>query len=408
MKVVNCLPRLMAATIGIHLKAMPAVILTGARQTGKSTLAQQIANNTREFYSLDDFDTLHTAQESPMAILRGRNSITIDEIQRSPDLLIAVKRAIDQDRIAGRFLLTGSANLLLMQNVTESLAGRASYLNLWPMTRREQLGLQSCGSWGKLLENKESDWIEILNAEAVSKQDWSLFARRGGFPVPAVHSSTDAERAIWFEGYLRTYVERDLRQISSVSSLADFQRLVRSVCLRLGGISNQTELSRDTGIAQPTVHRYLNLLETSCLLVRLTSFFSNRTKRLVKSPKLYWCDTAMALHIAGEDSPTGAHFENLILLDLLAWRDTKTERTNIHYWRTTVGDEVDFVIETANAVIPIETKSSKRVHIGDAKHLRTFRQQYAQISRAGLLIYTGDDVKWLTDDVLAVPWWKII
>ncbi len=408
MKVVNCLPRLMSATIGMHLKAMPAVILTGARQTGKSTLAKQIANDSREFYSLDDFETLHTVQQSPMAILGGRNNITIDEIQRSPELLIAVKRVIDQDRKAGRFLLTGSANLLLMEKFTESLAGRASYLNLWPMTRREQLGLQSCGNWGKLLEHKESNWIEILNSEAVSKQDWRLFARRGGFPVPAIQSDTDAERAIWFEGYVRTYVERDLRQISSVSSLADFQRLVRAVCLRLGGISNQTELSRDTGIAQPTVHRYMNLLETSCLLVRLTSFFSNRTKRLVKSPKLYWCDTAMALHIAREDSPTGAHFENLILLDLLAWRDTMKERTDIYYWRTTVGDEVDFIVETANAVIPVETKSSKRVHIGDAKHLRTFRQQYAEISRAGLLIYTGDDIKWLTDDVLAVPWWKMI
>ena len=160
-----------------------------------------------------------------------------------------------------------------MQNVAESLAGRASYLNLWPMTRREQLGLQTCGNWGKLLEHKESDWFEILNSEAVSKQDWSLFARRGGFPVPAVHYNSDVERTIWFEGYVRTYVERDLRQISSVLSLADFRRLVRAVCLRLGGISNQTELSRDTGIAQPTVHRYLNLLETSCLLIRLTSYF---------------------------------------------------------------------------------------------------------------------------------------
>ncbi len=403
----KCLPRLMSAAIGTHLQAMPAVILTGARQTGKSTLAKQIESDSRKFYSLDDFETLHTAQRSPMAIANSRSRIAIDEIQRAPNLMTAVKLAIDEDRKAGHFLLTGSANLLLMQNAAESLAGRASYLSLWPMTRREQLGWQTCGNWGNLCTHKESDWLEILHCDAGPKEDWSSLARRGGFPVPAVHSRSDAERAIWFDGYVRTYVERDLQQLSSVASLADFQRLVRAVCLRLGGISNQTELSRDTGIAQPTVHRHLNLLETSCLLVRLTAFFSNRTKRLVKSPKLYWCDTAMALHIAGVDSPTGAHFENMLLLDLLAWRATAKERTDIHYWRTTVGDEVDFVIETASALIPIETKSSKRVHAGDAKHLRTFRQQHDR-SRAGLLIYAGDDIEWLTDDVLAVPWWKII
>ncbi len=403
----KCLPRLMSATINTHLQAMPAVILTGSRQTGKSTLVKQIESDSRKFYSLDDFETLHTAQRNPMAIANSRSRIAIDEIQRAPNLLTAVKLAIDEDRKAGQFLLTGSANLLLMQNAAESLAGRASYLSLWPMTRREQLGLQTCGNWGNLCSHKESDWLEILHCDAGPKEDWSSLSRRGGFPVPAVHSRSDAERAIWFDGYVRTYVERDLQQLSSVASLADFQRLVRAVCLRLGGISNQTELSRDTGIAQPTVHRYLNLLETSCLLVRLTAFFSNRTKRLVKSPKLYWCDTAMALHIARVDSPTGAHFENMLLLDLLAWRAAAKERADIHYWRTTVGDEVDFVIETANALIPIETKSSKRVHLGDTKHLRTFRRQYDG-ARAGLLIYAGDDIKWLTDDVLAVPWWKII
>ena len=408
MKSVQTLPRLISEKVKTHLNVMPAVVLTGARQTGKSTLAKQIGNDSREYHSLDNLDTLHTARRDPKALIDGGNNITIDEVQRFPDLLIAVKQAIDNDRKAGRFLLTGSANLLLMQSVTESLAGRASYLSLWPMTRREQLGLQSCGNWEKLLAQKQSDWLDFLDSDTGPETDWRSFAQHGGFPVPAVHFNSEEERDIWFEGYLRTYLERDLRQLSSVSSLPDFQRLVRAVCFRLGGLSNQTELSRETGIPQPTVHRYLNLLETSCLLIRLTPFLNNRTKRLVKSPKLYWCDTAMALYIAGQREPAGVHFENLVLLDLLAWSDSSKNRVDIHHWRTTVGDEVDFVIEAGETVMPVKLKSSRNIHIGDAKHLRTFQQQYKDVSRAGLLIHSGNKLQWITDDVLAVPWWRMI
>ena len=387
---------------------MPAVVLSGARQTGKSTLAKDIGQDTRKFYSLDDINVLDMAQNDPKSLTSESGLITLDEIQREPKLLLAIKHDIDLNRQPGRFLLTGSANLLLMQKVFESLAGRASYLNLWPLTRREQLGQGSCGIWEQLIGNDERTWIDIIAADKTDMEDWRSFARRGGFPVPAIHHTTVEERQIWFNGYMQTYLERDLQQLSVISALPDFQRLVRAICFRLGGLSNQTDLSRDTSIPQPTVHRYLNLLETSCLLVRLTPYFVNRTKRLVKSPKLYWCDVGMALHIAGQNEPNGVHLENIVLQDLLTWRAGRIDRVEIHYWRTTLGEEVDFIIETGGRIFPVEVKASKRPHIGDAAKLRIFRQEYGNLSRSGLLLHTGDEISWLTDDVLAVPWWRVI
>ena len=387
---------------------MPAVVLSGARQTGKSTLAKDIGQDTRKFYSLDDINVLDMAQNDPKSLTSESGLITLDEIQREPKLLLAIKHDIDLNRQPGRFLLTGSANLLLMQKVSESLAGRASYLNLWPLTRREQLGQGSCGIWEQLIGNDERTWIDIIAADKTDMEDWRSFARRGGFPVPAIHHTTVEERQIWFNGYMQTYLERDLQQLSIISALPDFQRLVRAICFRLGGLSNQTNLSHDTSIPQPTVHRYLNLLETSCLLVRLTPYFVNRTKRLVKSPKLYWCDVGMALHIAGQNEPNGVHLENIVLQDLLTWRAGRIDRVEIHYWRTTLGEEVDFIIETGGRVFPVEVKASKRPHIGDAAKLRIFRQEYGNLSRSGLLLHTGDEISWLTDDVLAVPWWRVI
>ena len=401
------LSRLASKTLNEHLRVMPAVVVSGTRQTGKSTLVKEFVPGERRFYTLEDFHILNTAQNDPEALVVGSDPVTLDEVQREPKLLLAVKSAIDRYRQPGQFLLTGSVNFSLMRNISESLAGRASYLALWPMTRREQMGLGRCGVWEELVGNDEKDWVDILSAEPDDHVDWCALARRGGFPVPSVHLSTDTERKIWFDGYIRTYLERDLQALSVVSSLPDFYRLVQAVCLRVGQLANQTEISRDVSIPQPTVHRYLNLLETSCLLVRLPAYSINRTKRLVKSPKFYWCDTGMALHIAGGVEPTGAHLENLVLQDMLAWRDTRHGNVHIHYWRTTKGEEVDFVIETGGRILPIEVKTTNRPHIGDSAKLRLFRKEYGSKARAGLLLHTGDDITWMTNDVLAIPWWRI-
>ncbi len=401
------LPRHLQRALGERLEIMPAVVVTGARQTGKSTLVQVLTPGERRFLSLDDLDVADLAQRDPEALVGGTTPVTLDEVQREPDLLLAVKRAIDRRRRPGQFLLTGSANLLLMRQVSESLAGRASYLTLWPMTRREQRGLGRCGIWEDLITAEDDQWLDLFGAQENTSEDWRVLARRGGFPTPAVHMKTQAERGVWFEGYVRTYLERDLQTLSAISALPDFRRLMRAACLRLGQLVNQTELARDVALPQPTVHRYLNLLEISFLLVRIPAYAVNRTKRLIKAPRLYWGDVGLALHLGGSSEPTGAHLENIVLHDLLCWRDARTEQADMFFWRTTTGEEVDFVIESDGRLLPVEIKATGRPRLADTAALRTFRSEYGKAARSGLLLHTGTRFEWLTPDVLAVPWWVV-
>jgi predicted AAA+ superfamily ATPase len=404
----KALPRLAATALAARLRVMPAVVVTGARQTGKSTLSVALSPGKRRYFSLDDLDVQELARRDPAALLEGSQPVTLDEVQREPDLLSAVKRAIDRKRTPGQFLLTGSANLSMMQGVSESLAGRASYLTLWPMTRREQKGEGRCGLWDELLSSDDDNWDSLLSKGSGKAEDWQALASRGGFPTPALRLDSNADRAIWFDGYVRTYLERDLQALSSISALPDFRRLMRAACLRIGQLINQTELGRDVALPQPTVHRYMNLLETSYLLVRLPAYAVNRTKRLIKAPKLYWGDTGVALHLSGLDAPQGAHLENVILNDILAWRDSRLETADVMYWRTATGEEVDFVVEAEGKLLPIEVKSSPRPRLGDAKHLLSFRAEYGKKSRAGLLLHTGSQIEWLAPGILAAPWWRVL
>lgn len=404
----EALPRLAARALAARLRVMPAVVVSGARQTGKSTLSLALSPGKRRYFSLDDLDVQELARRDPAALLEGSQPVTLDEVQREPDLLSSVKRAIDRKRTPGQFLLTGSANLAMMRGVSETLAGRASYLTLWPMTRREQKGEGRCGLWDELLAADDDDWESLLSKKGEEAEDWQALARRGGFPTPALKLDSDADRAIWFDGYVRTYLERDLQALSSISALPDFRRLMRAACLRVGQLINQTELGRDVALPQPTVHRYMNLLETSYLLVRLPAYAVNRTKRLIKAPKLYWGDTGVALHLSGQDAPQGAHLENLILNDLLAWRDSRLEAAEVMYWRTATGEEVDFVVETEGKLLPIEVKGGSRLRLSDAKHLLSFRAEYGKKARTGLLLHTGSQIEWLAQGILAVPWWRVL
>jgi len=405
----HILPRLLQRPLDLALRSFPVVVVTGSRQTGKSTLVHNLSGEpARPYRTLDDLEVLDRARHEPEALVRSASRMTLDEVQRSPDLLLAVKRVVDEGRSAGRFLLTGSANLLLMQRISETLAGRAAYLTLWPLTRREQLGAGTAGAWTRLFEAEDTAWRDLLEAESAEPEDWRSLARRGGYPVPSHEMAAPETRTLWFDGYTRTYLERDLQELSAVSSLVDFRRLMRAVCLRLGNLVQQTELGRDVGLSQPTVHRHLDLLETSYQLVRVPAYSVNRTKRLIKTPKLYWCDTGLALHLAGEPEPQGAHLENLILTDLLAWRDSQVPHPEILYWRTTAGEEVDFVIEFQGQLLPIEVKASQQPRLTDARSLLAFRREYPDLSRPALLLHTGTETGWNADGVLAAPWWRVI
>jgi predicted AAA+ superfamily ATPase len=390
---------------------MPVVVLMGARQTGKSTLVRSpTVSDARPYVSLDSQSVLDLAEMDPEAFVLRTPRMTIDEVQHAPALMPAIKAAVDQDRPRrpGRFVLTGSANLLLMKQVGETLAGRAAYLTIWPLTRREQLGLGRAGIWSELLATPRAQWPELVASETVPFEDWKAIARRGGYPTPAHKLRTAAERAEWFEGYFSTYLQRDVPELSPIASMPDFRRLMRSVALRVGTLVNQTQLARDTTMAQSTVQRYLNLLETSYQIVRLAPYTASRTKRLIKTPKVYWTDTGLAMFIAGETEPRGEHLESLVLHDLMAWRDAQAPSPSVLYWRTTKGHEVDFVIEAERKLLPIEVKATPRPSSGDLANVRIFLDEYGQSAVGGLLLYTGSETYWIAKNVLAVPWWKVI
>jgi uncharacterized protein len=399
-------PRLMETALVKALKTFPVVVITGTRQAGKSTLVQH-AQKERLYLSLDDVDVLEQAHTFPQGLIDRAARVTIDEVQRSPDLLLAVKRAVDKKRTPGQFILTGSANLLLMKHVGESLAGRAVYFSLMPMTRGELLGSRSAGMWETFFSLPSEQWVAFIEGRQSVKESWQDLARRGGYPVPALQATDAEERTAWFAGYAKTYLERDLQDVANVSSLVDFRRLMRAVCLRLGNLVNQTELARDVGMSQPTVLRHLNALETSCQLIRLPAYGVNRTKRLIKTPKAYWTDTALAMYLAGESQPRGSHLENIVFTDLIAWSGAGSD-AEIMYWRTATGEEVDFVIEWDQRLLAVEVKSTENPRFADARHLLTFRKEYKKTSLPSLLLHAGDDIKWLAEGVLAVPWWKVI
>jgi uncharacterized protein len=402
------LDRLLFPRLKAGLQASPVVVLTGARQTGKSTLARRAPPESRRYFSLDDFDVRAQAERSPDDLLARATVMTLDEVQRVPELLTAVKRSVDASRIPGRFLLTGSANLLLMHQVSESLAGRAIYFTLMPFTRRERLGMGRCGLWSELFSVGDQEWPGIISSQDVPREDWKELVGIGGYPVPATQMPDAEGRELWFSGYTQTYLERDLQELSTIDNLIDFRRLMAVASLRIGQVLNQSGLGRDVGLPQPTVHRYLNLLETSFQLVRIPAYSVNRTKRLIKSPKLYWTDVGLALYLSGEAAPGGQHLENLIVSDILAWRGGLPRRADLLYWRTTTGQEVDLVIEYDGTLLPIEIKSSKRVGYADTANLRLFRSEYPDQTRAGIILYDGDEIEWLSSGILAAPWWRVL
>ena len=403
------LPRAAQQALERACRVSPVVVVSGARQTGKTTIVRSMPALAHHSYvTLDDLNQRDLAQRDPDSLLEGASRLIIDEVQRAPDLLLAIKRAVDLSghRSPGRFVLTGSANLLMMERVAESLAGRAVYVSMWPFTRRERAGLGTTGRWSEIMASPFRKWLQVLSDNEGPREDWRAAARMGGLPVPSHELKTDDDRAVWFSGYVQTYLERDLQDLRAVQDLADFRRLMRAACLRIGNLVNQTEMGRDLGMSQPQVHRYLNLLETSFQAVRIPAYGVNRTRRLIKTPKLYWSDPGLALFLSGEIEPRGAHLENLVLLDLLVWRDIQARRPEVHYWRTASGLEVDFVVESGDRLLPIEIKSGARLDSCSAHALEAFLDDHDDQAQGGLILYGGTDTFQFSKRVIATPWWR--
>jgi predicted AAA+ superfamily ATPase len=383
------------------------VVLTGARQVGKSTLllnAEPFRN--WRFLTMDDFDVLRQAQQSPEGLWAGADRVVLDEVQKAPEILSAAKLTVDRQPGQVRFVLSGSANLLLMRQVSESLAGRAVYFILDPMAlgetnRRpapEILSSALVGEWPeeRQLPDHPPDPLPIL--------------LRGLLPsLLRLESSQSWTR--WWDGYVSTYLERDLRQISQIDALVDFRRLMELAALRSGQLLNQTELARDARLTQPTVHRYLNLLETTHLFERLPAYTASRTTRLLKSPKAYWNDPGLAVFLSGyyeeqdlrRARELGAYFETLIFHHLRVLARLMNPPARLYFWRTQAGSEVDFILEHGRRTLAVEVKATSSPRYSDTDGLRRFLAEHPETT-GGLLLHGGQAIRRLDEKIVAVPW----
>ena len=360
---------------------------------------------------MDDFQALDIARHDPVALFMGRDQVTLDEVQRLPDLLLAIKSDVDQNRVSGRFLLTGSANLLLMEKVSESLAGRAVYCPLPPLVWAEIEQVDFGGCLDILLKTDAVDKVY----EAVSNQAFvvqrplvdAIIA--GGYPVPAL-SDDHAFRMQWFDGYVQTYLERDLRLLSATDNLIEFRRVMQMVALQNGTLLNIASVANDAGLSPTTTRRYLNLLEMSFQIARIPAYAVNRGKRLIKSPKVLWTDTGLASFLAGlfdqdmlvESREWGHWVESWVGIHLLAYASLQNPRILVYHWRTSNGNEVDFVMELGQKLIPIEVKTTRRPTSKDIKGLQMFLETYPNAT-FGILACLCETPYMMSSNILAVP-----
>ena len=392
------------------LRVLPVTVVTGARQTGKTTLVKSLGP-ARAYFTLDDIGVLDQAERHPDALL-GNRPVTLDEVQRTPTLLLAVKRAVDERRRAGDFLLTGSANLLLMGRVADTLAGRAIYLELPPFCPAEWHRRKHALLPLDRLFAPDFDFREW----PVEAGNWPAWLLRGGFP-PALAIVDDSDRALWFASYVQTYLERDLRQLSTVSSLPDFQRVMALAAHRTGRLLNQADVARDAALTHPTTHRYLNLLETGCLVTRIRPFATNPNVALVKSPKLLWTDCGLAASLAGIKNSqdvlnrpdSGFWLEQTLYQTLQTWRAMDPLDRKIHFWRDRPGHEVDFILEQNGKLVALEIKSGSTVTGSDAAGIRAFRDSLKKkpILVRSVVLHAGQS-RPIDTDIFALPWgWMV-
>jgi predicted AAA+ superfamily ATPase len=384
------------------LRQLPVVVLSGLRQTGKSTLLQNEAGLARghTYRTLDDFATLAAARSNPESLLE--NAAILDEVQRCPELLIALKKSVDEQRKPGRFILSGSANLALLGHVTETLAGRAGYFTLHPMTRREQRGATSTEPF--LVKFLLSPCLPTGKADPVTEKE----ILTGGLPPACLGTAEGVSE--WFRGYVQTYVERDVRQLSQITDLVAFRTLAQLAALRTGQVLVISTLARDAKLNAVTAGRYLDLLEASYLIRRLPPFLKNRSSRLVKSPKLHFTDSGLAAHMAGittltpgrDDLLRGGLFETYVAQNLAALLEAHLPDAQLAFWHEQGRHEVDFVIEADRKIFGIEVKAATRWSASDLSGLRAFLDR-TPACVAAVLAYNGKESVKLDERLFAIP-----
>lgn len=374
-------PRHLTPEIREALADTPVVLLGGARQVGKSTLAQRLAAegfggaDAARYLTLDDATVLAAAQADPDAFVRSLGGpAVIDEVQRAPGLFRAVKAVVDEDRRPGRLLLTGSADVLLLPSVSESLAGRMEALTLWPFSQGELEGSRE-GFVDALFADELPD---AVGGDAVGPADLWGRVVRGGYPEALARASAK-RRARWYESYVTTILQRDVRDLANVEGLTQMPRLLQLLAARTGALMNYSEASRSAGIPNTTLKRYLALLEATFLVRELPAWAANLSKRLVKSPKGLVTDTGLAAELVGAreegggpaEAARGGLVETFVAMELEKQRAWASRRVTLHHFRTGSGREVDVVVEdAAGALVGVEVKAASSVGGGDFGGLR--------------------------------------
>jgi hypothetical protein len=393
-----------AKTVLDALKEMPVVVITGMRQTGKSTFLQmQSGISERRYVTLDDFAQLEAAKLDPDGFISADDPLTIDEAQKCPEILTAIKRAVDKKRVPGRFLLSGSANFAVLKGISESLAGRAVYFVMHPFNRREIFGRTKDKPFlQKFFERQETPKATELHP--IKPHDIIT----GGMPV--LSTGQIKNRSLWFKGYEQTYLERDVRELSQIGNIIAFRHLLQLTALRTGQLLSPSQLGRDAKLNVATTSRHLSLLEASFIINRLSPYLKNRASRLIKSPKLYMSDSGLACYLAGirglepvaQEPLMGAMFETYVSQNLNGVIDSLWPEARLHFWSIQGRHEVDFIIEVANRCLAIEVKAAARWEDRDLSGLRAFLYSTRDCV-AGILAYNGRDAVRLGDRLWAMP-----
>lgn len=398
-------PRWIGPRIDEALQDTPVVLLAGPRQAGKTTLVRQFTERGLHYLTLDDELTLLSAREDPVGMIRNLDRAVIDEIQRAPELLLAIKKSVDEDRRPGRFLLTGSANLMALPTVADSLAGRMETLMLLPLSQSE-------------IENRPANWIdrvfagEILTSNPpVLGNDLVERVLRGGYPE-AVARPTEKRRTAWARQYINAILQRDVRDVAEIDKLDQLPRFLRALAQTAGQMCNYSELGGQVGLDGKTVSRYISVFEQMYLLKRIDVWARNRLKRVVKTPKLQFIDSGLLsvlTNIGHKDvdldkTGYGHILESFVFSELLKHTATSDDDYRLLYYRDADKYEVDVVIEnSAGQLLGIEVKAAATVKERDLRGLKKLASLAGDQFTAGVLLYDGDETMPLGSNQWAAP-----
>jgi predicted AAA+ superfamily ATPase len=390
------------------LSDTPVIFLCGARQSGKSTLVQMIADGPypARYVTLDNAGVLSAAGSDPTGFIAGIDKpVVIDEAQRMPELLLSIKEDVDRHRHPGRYILTGSADILTVPKVADALAGRMELMTLWPLSISE-------------IDGHEDNLVDALYSGAfgrssVQSDRFELYERMvaGGFPEP-LQRKNHRRRQAWFESYLLTLMDRDIRSLSNIQDLTAVPRLLKLLAARVGALHNQSEISRSGGIPNSTLTRYLSLLKTTFLVQELPAWSTNLGKRLVKSPKLFMVDTGLTCALLGLDAAglkqggevAGRVFENFVALEVFKHASWSDKLVRLYHFRSQRGQEVDIVLEDSQGqVVGIEVKLSASPAARDFAGLKTLQEHLGKRFVCGALLHTGREIVPFGERLHAVP-----